>query len=65
MKTRRVHLRVYDRTGGGNWTACAMVIGPNSRMALGKAEEVTCERCRRYVDRTGDGPESLKALFRL
>lgn len=27
-------------------------------------EKITCSKCKAYTDRTGDGPESLKSLFR-
>lgn len=65
------HIIIRDREARPKWTACGYSkewIGrqrPSSFANYSAGKPPTCPLCLAYQKRTGDGPESLKAMFRV
>lgn len=56
-----IHVIVRDRDAKPLWTAC----GSKDLATVIRPGKPTCPLCLAYQRRTGNGPESLKAMFRI
>lgn len=62
MARRETHVIIRDRDGHPRWTAC----GSKELLDHNRPGTTpTCTLCLAYQKRTGNGPESLKSMFRV
>jgi hypothetical protein len=64
-RRKATHIAVYDREAGWKQTACGYGkewMKANPKLLVG--QRPTCNLCKAYIVRTGNGPEQLKGLLR-